>query len=263
MKNITFVSAWYNIKSKFNIKIYQKWMNIFLSNIQNFYLIIYTNKESYYVIEPFINNNNIKVIFKEFDEFYCNKYNWVENHKKNDLLNEKSRFNTDWKLNMLWNEKINFLNDVIKNNIFDTEWYGWCDIGYFRNNNSIVNNWPNNKKIEQLDKNKIYYAKVNKNINNICKFILNKNEYGLPKIPIPPNQNSFAGGFFILHQTMYEWWFQTYYNKLDAYFNHNYLIKDDQIIIVDCIINNLSQFCIIEERNKTKDPWFVFQNYLL
>ena len=36
--------------------------------------------------------------------------------------------------------------NIIDEKIFDTPWYGWCDIGYFRNNNGIVKNWPNNDK---------------------------------------------------------------------------------------------------------------------
>jgi hypothetical protein len=164
---------------------------------------------------------------------------------------------------MLWNEKIHFLNDIIKKKIFNTDYYGWCDIGYFRNKNEIVKKWPNKEKINRLDKHKIYYARVNKNINELYKYVLNKNENNLPKIPIPPNQVSFAGGFFILHKDKYNWWHKVYYNTLTKYFNHDYLVKDDQIILLDCIINNLKHFNIIQEANINKDPWFVFQSFLL
>lgn len=263
MNNITFVTGWYNLKSKFDIEIYQKWISFFLKDISLFYLIIYTNKESYNVIKPYINNPNIKVIFKEFEEFFCNRFDWINNHKKNHLLNENSKFNTDWRLNMLWNEKIYFLNDVIKNKVFDTEFYGWCDIGYFRTNNNIIKNWPNYNKVNNLEKDKIYYARINQDINELCRYVLDKNEYNLPKIPIPPNQLSFAGGFFILHKDKYDWWKNTYYKTLTNYFTYDYLIKDDQIILLDCIISDLKQFKIIQETNHHHDPWFVFQNYLL
>ena len=83
MNNITFVTGWYNLKSKFDIEIYQKWISFFLKDISLFYLVIYTNKESYNVIKPYINNPNIKVIFKEFEEFFCNRFDWINNHKKN------------------------------------------------------------------------------------------------------------------------------------------------------------------------------------
>tara|TARA_A200000113_G_scaffold224966_1_gene244322 strand:+ start:725 stop:1516 length:792 start_codon:yes stop_codon:yes gene_type:complete len=263
MHNITFVTGWYNIKSKFDKTTYKKWISFFLNDVQLFYLVIYTNEESYSYIQPYINNSNIKVIIKEFDEFFCYKYDWIANHKNNNLLNENSKFNTDWKLNMLWNEKIHLLNHVINEQIFDTEYYGWCDIGYFRNKNEIVKQWPNKEKIDKLDKTKIYYARVNRNMNELYKYVLNKNENDLPKIPIPPNQVSFAGGFFVLHKDKYHWWNNVYYHKLTQYFQHGYLVKDDQIILSDCILNNLNHFKIIQETNPNKDPWFVFQLFLL
>ena len=77
------------------------------------------------------------------------------------------------------------------------------------------------------------------------------------------NQLSVAGGFFILHKDKYDWWKNTYYKTLTKYFTYDYLIKDDQIILLDCIISNLKQFKIIQETNHHHDPWFVFQNYLL
>tara|TARA_B110000285_G_scaffold229434_1_gene294136 strand:+ start:894 stop:1688 length:795 start_codon:yes stop_codon:yes gene_type:complete len=264
MPTITFVTCWYELKSKFNILEYKKWMKNFLYNINNFYLVIFTNKKSYYLFKDLIKDNiNIKVIFKEFQEFKCSQYDWIKNHKKNNLLNENGRFSTDLKLNMLWNEKIDFVKHVIDEIIFDTPWYGWCDIGYFRTNNNIVENWPNVDKIKGLNKDKIYYAKVSNNIDHLVKMVLNKNTLGLPAQEIPPSQISFAGGFFLIHKNKCNWWHDIYYNHLTKYFNNNYLVKDDQIIILDCIINNLSHFQIIQEPDRFKDPWFVFQNFLL
>jgi hypothetical protein len=34
---------------------------------------------------------------------------------------------------MLWSEKISFVKETMDNQYFNTEYYGWCDIGYFRN----------------------------------------------------------------------------------------------------------------------------------
>ena len=46
------------------------------------------------------------MLLKEGGRFYQTKIIFHKNH----LLNEQSIFNTDWKLNMLWNEKIHFVN---------------------------------------------------------------------------------------------------------------------------------------------------------
>ena len=263
MTHITFVTAWYNLKSKFNVNKYKMWMQNFLGNVNSFFLVIFTNKDSFEFIEPFIKNPKIKIIFKEFDDFHCMKYDWIKNHQKNDLLNDKSRFSTEWKLNMLWNEKIAFVAQVINEAHFDTNWYGWCDIGYFREKNINLKMWPNPDKIKKLNIEKIYYAKVSNNINYLVKLALDQNEQGLPKQEFPPSQISFAGGFFLIHANKCSWWHETYYNHLEKYFHYNYLVKDDQIIILDCIINNLQNFQIIQESDPFKDKWFAFQTYLL
>jgi hypothetical protein len=68
---------------------------------------------------------------------------------------------------MLWCEKIPLVKETIENKYFDTELYGWCDIGYFRNRHNDLNtnqlsNWANSDKVESLiDKTKIVYACVN------------------------------------------------------------------------------------------------------
>tara|TARA_R110002020_G_scaffold466102_1_gene688260 strand:+ start:1153 stop:1974 length:822 start_codon:yes stop_codon:yes gene_type:complete len=272
--NITFATCWYNLKSKFEVEIYRKWMSYFINNVNNFNLVIYTNKESYSVLEPLLEynkNEKIKVIFKEWNEFHGYQWrdNWINNHENNNLLNDKSRFNTDWKLNMLWSEKINFVKEIMDKKYFDTEWYGWCDIGYFRGGNNSTNEeikkWPNKDKINSLDKNKIYYGLPGnkKYLNLLTRNILTKNKNNMPEFPIPPHQVSVAGGFFLTHKDKLEWWHTIYYKRLNDYFTHKYLVKDDQVVIIDSIINNLKNFKLIEEQDPIKDRWFVFQSFLL
>jgi hypothetical protein len=94
------------------------------------------------------------------------------------------------------------------------------------------------------------------------EIINDKNSIGLPSRPIPPNQISIAGGFFISHKDKLEWWRNTYDNKLKLYFENEYLVKDDQIIIADCVFSNLADFCLCKEQNHRNDNWFLFQRFL-
>lgn len=253
---ITIVSSWYILNSKFDKIIYKKWMNHFKDLVDNFYLVIYTNKESYYMLEDFI-HKNVKIIIKEFDEFYGFKWEkkWIENHTKNYLLNNNSIFNTDWKLNMLWSEKINFVYETYNNKYFNTDYYIWCDIGYFREP-MINKKWPNYDVIKSLNKNAIYYSYVcNKNIlQEYIKNILNS------KI-VPYEQNSISGGFFIIHKNKIGWYKKTYYDKVDFFFKNNLLIKDDQYIILHCLANNINDFLLLKDTNV--NSWFIFKNFLL
>lgn len=264
---ITFSSCFYIINSKFPPEQYIEWMNNFISIVNNFNLVIYTDENTSKYINT-KNNTKILIILKPLEKFYNYKYKnfWIENHKKNFLLNDKST----WELNMLWSEKISFVKETIERKYFDTEYYGWCDIGYFRNrqndtNISQLSNWPNTSKIYNINKNKIIYACINNNdiyMIDLIRYIKNTNNNNLPSIPIPATQNSIAGGFFILHKDMINWWFNTFDNKLENYFKHNYLVKDDQIIIADCVFSNLERFTLFRESIYPYDNWFMFQRIL-
>jgi len=243
-------------------------MNNLISIVNNFNLVIYTDKNS----APHINTNNnprIKIVIKPIEQFFGYRFKdyWIANHEKNTLLNQT----TSWQLNLLWSEKIEFVYETANKKYFDTEFYGWCDIGYFRNTpqdtpiESFVS-WPSSEKIVQLDRTKLHYACV-MNYPNVIQSLLslinNKNQQGLPATEIPPNQKSIAGGFFIAHKTRIEWWRNTYYKKLVTYFENNRLVKDDQIILVDCIFSDLTCFSLYGEIQNGFDNWFMFQRILL
>jgi hypothetical protein len=242
-------------------------MNNFISIVNQFNLVIYTDDNTV----KYINTNDnprIKIIIKPITDFYNYKYKdyWIKNHEKNILLNDKSC----WQLNMLWCEKISFVKETVEKKYFVTDFYGWCDIGYFRNriddtHTAKLMNWSNQKKILELPRDKIVYACINNNdiyLSQLMKIIQNKNVYGLPVNPIPPNQTSIAGGFFILYKNMIDLWLKIFDNKLESYFKNNYLVKDDQMIIVDCIFSNQDIFTLFRESNYPYDNWFMFQRIL-
>jgi hypothetical protein len=270
---ITFVTSWYILNSKFKKEIYEKWIDNLLSNVNNFNLVIFTDNNSKNIFDKYM-KSNVKIIIKEMNEFMTfKKYHkkWIHNHLKNNELNNKC----EWRLNMLWCEKINMVKETIDNKYFDSDWYGWCDIGYFRCSEKgdlikeEIKYWPDNNKINNLNNNKIYYGLVNMNQNYISQLeilINNKNQQNLPSIEIPSNQISIAGGFFIINKNKINWWYECFYNKLDLYMNNNRLIKDDQILLINCILEkeNKNDFELIMDNVKDfyYNPWFVFQRYL-
>uniref|UniRef100_A0A6C0DSJ4 Uncharacterized protein n=1 Tax=viral metagenome TaxID=1070528 RepID=A0A6C0DSJ4_9ZZZZ len=269
--NITFSTCWYVFKAKFNVNTYLVWIDRFLSNIENCYVVVYTDLQGIKCFGKYFDKPNIKFIIKPVESFYNYQYKdlWIENHKKNINLNRI----TDWKVNMLWSEKIHFVNETIKNQYFpETKMYGWCDIGYFRTDENAITpkqirSWPSKEKIEKLDPSRIYYAVVNQDenyLNQIIKMVNTKNRNGVPLHPIPPDQITISGGFFILHKNKIDWWRMIYDNKLRLYFKNNYLIKDDQIILADCIFTSgeMKHFILLFNKEK-EDDWFLFQKSLL
>jgi hypothetical protein len=266
---ITFSTSWYILKAKFDTTTYENWINNMLSNVNQYNLIVYTDELGSRFIEKYLDNPRIKMIIKPPEEFYTYRYkdSWIKNHEKNTLLKDR----IDWKLNMLWAEKIHFVYETMRTNPFGSEWFGWCDIGYFRGNPVDINQdamrqWPNANKIENLSKSHVYYALVNNYDDYLSKLITlisMKNSVGLPEYEIPANQVSVAGGFFISHQSKLDWWRTLFDQKLALYFENERLVKDDQIIIADCVFSNMNDFILLRENNPNFDNWFMFQRFLL
>jgi hypothetical protein len=270
MSTITFSTCWYQLKAKFDASVYHSWIHNMLCNVNQYFLVIYTDENSCQVLQQYADNPRIKIVKKEFTELYYYKYKpqWEENHSRNYLLNNR----VDWRVNALWAEKTQFVFDTMINKYFDTEFYGWCDIGYFRARNNYdlsiedLKNWPNPQKIAELSKNHIYYACVNNDewyMQDLVNIIQERDSgTTLPKSPIPDNQTSIAGGFFVCHSSLVEWWKSTFESRLLIYFHHGRLVKDDQIIVVDCIFSYLKMFVLCKE-NTQYDNWFLFQRFLL
>jgi len=268
MSDITFSTCWYVFKAKFDVSTYLQWIDNMLSNVNAYNLVVYCDAQSYVYLEKYRENPRIMLILKPHSQFYTYKYRneWILNHEKNDLLKNK----VDWKLNMLWSEKVHFVNETMINNYFDSEYYGWCDIGYFRGRandmtSEELRGWPSPNKIYGLDPDKIYYACINNNkdyMKMLTHIINEKNTVGLPVMPIPAHQLSIAGGFFICHKEKVSWWRDMYDEKLALYFTNGYLVKDDQIIVADCVLSNLEHFILCKENDGRYDNWFMFQRLL-
>lgn len=340
--SIIFSTCFYvlNSKSKFSAETYIEWMSNFLSMVDHFYLVIYTDEHTSKYIYPLLTTTanvnipkpeNIKIIIKPMTTFYNYRYKeyWKSNHERNYLLNEKS----GWELNMIWSEKVWFVKETADNKYFydvitppSPPYYGWCDIGYFRNrkNDTPINklsNWANREKITKIFEmdlsqsplslenikleskkekeynvyrfiiliqyilqtiskfitfflfpskkytTKIAYACIsndNQYMNYLYAIINQKNMLGLPIQEIPANQQSIAGGFFLIHKERIDWWAKTYDDKLRLYLENGRLVKDDQIILADCILSekNKTDFQLYKENKPMLDNWFMFQRIL-
>jgi len=271
---ITFCTCWYVVKSKFGINKYLKWIKNILSIVNNFNLVIYTDQFSLKTINHLIDygNKRIKIIIKPIENFYTYKYssNWVINNSISKLpLHE----HTSWKLNMLWNEKVFFVQDAIKNKYFDSMYYGWCDIGYFRNGiddmkTNLLNSWPNhNVMLNNVFKNSyIHYGCVQNNAITYGTLSNEIKDHYKKNLKSPPTKKYeelvFAGGFFILNPSIIDHYASIYDSKLKYYFDNNYIIKDDQTIIADIIFTNENLFYIHTENHPYFNNWFMFQRIL-
>ena len=274
---ITFSTCWYSFKAKFDFAVYAQWIRNMLSNVRLYNLVIYTDEagraafdfDSYAAVNP-----RIRVVIRPFESFrnYALKDMWIANHEKNALLNKW----VDWRVNALWSEKVHFVNETVNQRYFDTEYYGWCDIGYFRGRTtgplrdlsmSQLRGWPNPDKIAVLNPDKIYYGCVNNDWTHIehCIKTINQPKQSKQSNQLDPRLNFIAGGFFMLHKKKAEWWAVTYDAKLHRHLSQGRTVKDDQQIIVDCVFSKDTQshFHICREEGGKYDVWFLFQRALL
>ena len=266
---VVFSTCWYPFRAKFNTEVYETWIDHMITNVDNYFLVIYTNQAGLSFLTQAAENPRIKIIMKTLEEFrqYCHKEKWIENHNKNIYLNTR----VSWEVSVLWAEKVHFVKQTIQKEYFPrVQWYGWCDIGYFRPKSggcltsTQIRMWPNPTKIADLNPDKIHYALVNPYVVDLMKCIQNKNPIThLPHTPIPPNQMSIAGGFFLTTPENLDWWATTFDDKLALYFKHDTLVKDDQIIIADCVFTDPTRFKLHREDTPGYDNWFMFQRLLM
>jgi hypothetical protein len=268
---LTLSTCFYVLKSKFPPEKYVKWMSNLLSLVDNFNLVIYTDQRSFDYIKDIldIKHYHVRIVLKSLEDFNLYKYKneWIRNHCDSNL---RLHHHISWELNMLWNEKIFFVRDTINKGYFKTIYYGWCDIGYFRNypNNihtELLNNWPNPKKLLNMPflSNYIHYTRVQKDNDIYINELESVNNHYLNNLPSHPcsdlSKNFFAGGFFILKSGMINIYSKLYEEKLKYYFEKKYIIKDDQTILLDIIATNSQLFYIHENFATNIDEWFMFQ----
>ena len=286
--NITFSSCLYQVKNRHGIQKHFDWFRTFIRIVNRFYLVIYTSINEYPVLREEIRTldetaqQKIRVIVKPMTEFYNYKFErfWTTN---NNRYESQLKDIADWRVHMLWCEKSHFVRETIENQYFKTEYYGWCDIGYFRDTllndeyrDMIHKSWPNPTTIRRLHKNKIYYGcniqpkhmttTTNWMIQHFHPSNINPTT-GVPREVYHPNAHYFSGGFYITGREKAIWWCYTFQRALETYINANAFIKDDQHIISYCIFTGSTDrdFRIVYSNNNNSidQPWFIFRDFLL
>lgn len=288
--NITFSSCLYQLKNRHGSDKHMEWFRDFMKVVNRFYLVIYTGENEYSVIQNEISRlddnaqHKIKVVVKPFTEFQNYKHErfWRSNNEREE---NKMKDIADWRLSMLWCEKTHFVRETIEKRYFDTEYYGWCDIGYFRDTlsvstaspayrNIIREHWPNPTIIRRLHKDKVYYGcnvqpkYMDYAMNWMTRHFDNIDSItGIPRDLYHPYARYFSGGFYITGREKALWWNNTFQSALEKYINAGAFLKDDQHIIAYCIFTGSRDvdFCVIysNDNNNIDNPWFLFRDFLL
>lgn len=259
-ENITIVTCYFKIKSKFPSKTYRTWMKNFLEIPMN--LVVFTDVESFGMISYFRKHHtNTKIIVMRLEDFYMHKYfdYFIYSHS----IDPEKNLHTP-ELYLLWAEKSWFVKKACQINHFNTNWFFWCDIGCMRINNISkyyfnfpkFNIIPNPAKIIYSQIGTFYESNKDKNESGILKIYENmNNQLQLLRI---------QGGFFSVHLSMIDKLIELYEQNFCLFMNNKMFAGKDQYIMYNAYVNNPDSFIIIngnDAKNKhITDCWFTFLN---
>lgn len=255
-KNVTIVSYFYIIKSKFSLEKYLEWISNFL--YIGFKSIIYTNEETKMVLLnhfPNIEENN-KLIIYEIRDFYTSKYNWDYDY---NIDYEKNKHSIN--LYKLWNEKIIFLRKASELNYYSTEYFLLLDIGSFRNKNKLEEiknyNFPTHNNFIKNKLTMFYYS--NFTIENSKNAHIIDNRF----YSINIDQNTFVGGLFGGDKQSIINFEYEFKKILDVHKKKGIFSGKDQNIYNFVVLNNPNLIHLLNSHiiNKSYDSWFCFHYY--
>lgn len=130
--NITVVSAYYQVSSKHSFDEYMSWASSFLRIEAP--IVLFTTDDMVDKIKQMRENRPIHIIVAPFESLYMwNKYKNEFKHTIQLDPDIVKGVNHTSELYALWSNKVIWMEESIKLNKFNTDYFLWCDFGCFRN----------------------------------------------------------------------------------------------------------------------------------
>jgi teichuronic acid biosynthesis glycosyltransferase TuaG len=243
--DVTVVSAFFPMKSKFVPKQYLEWIAPFWSSI-DCNLVFFTTEEYVPFIESIRSNYSSKtrIICMDFQE--CNAYKkyskqfWIDEEKKDFETCHSSD------LYAVWYEKKEFVLKAIEKNYFNSSKYVWMDAGICRS-------------VDWLQHIKRFYSyKIPNDSFLILKITDFEEEIDLQK------KNCVGGG--VLAGTREKWiqFSEKYDDMLQKFVKENKFVGKDQTLIATMYKESPSFFTMISHPNYFNEfmCWFTLLFYL-
>lgn len=272
---VTVVTAWYHVKNKHKFTTFQKWMSYFFTIRTP--IVVFTNKTSMQDLALYHGLPNVTVVVKEMDEFLTWRFRqWWE---LNVQQSQKYHPYITLDMNLIWNEKVNFVASAVALKLVTTPWVMWLDLGYFRCNQKKhvsakrVPLFPNPTKLQTRCKPlKVYVGCVGdaQQRTKLKNVVLNRNEHMVPvEAASVMNDTVVAAGCLLLPVGLVPVLHERYYQLLQTYLLSGTYVKDDQTIFNDLVFSCPQWFVLVtsvlkfKPRVSKKDPWMIFQRFLL
>ena len=242
----TIVTAYFEFPSKHSSKEYDAWMANMLS-LQDA-MVIYTTADMVPKIERLrahAIDHTVVVATTLEDTRVAKRYDaafWKAQHQ----MDIEIRTHKDVRLYWVWNSKNEFLKRTVDSNPFQSTFFAWVDIGYFRTNTyngqHMLRTIPATLRTDQV---------LMLDVTSLDKSFLRKTG----------GRKSVGGGFIGGYANGIELWYTKYYAMLDAH-KQEFIGKEQPWMVKTCDANPGLCQLVVPDR-KHGNPWFYMAPYMM
>ena len=257
IKDYVFYTVIYNIKSKFDFSNHINWGKNLLKFIENYKLVIFTDKSTLDVLKNELNidHPNISIIIKNLNELEFQ-------HDDIFLKNTDSKYfpgvDISPDLIKVWINRHLLVKNLQK--LICSSHYCYIDWGYIREDNgsNIIFDHSN------ISNEKIYIGLIQNN-NNYLQNIINKiKDFDKENIEetLVNMLVTVGGGFTLIPYNKVNYWYYIYKLYFNKFISENIDLKDDQTIIRQIVFDQKEKVNFNLITDYTIINWFPFINFL-
>jgi hypothetical protein len=255
--NCTIVSAYYPVKSKAIKDTYLEWGKLFMKLEAP--IVFFTEEHLIEELQILRENRPITFIpipLEKLDTWILYSDKWIQHH----FMDPEKQIHSP-ELYAVWAQKAFFLENVTKMNPYNTEYFVWCDFGFFRDPSippSIFKTFPQTK---HLSEDKIIILAIN-DMKDYDKTMNSDGIYGEPITVDNWREVRLGAGVFGGGITACKKWKIAYQTMLEKYFLVNRFAGKEQVVMFSTYVYNPTLANIVTHTKYDIDVWFFFQ-YLL
>ena len=252
----TVVTAYYEIKSKFNKEQYLGWAKTFLKLKAP--IVIFTEESMVGTLTELREGRPLHIIVIPFEQLETWKL--YEHQWKEQWAMDPEAKNHSPQLYSVWAEKAFFVEKAIYANPFQTEFFFWCDIGAFRNPHIpsiVLDSFPLTKYLER----ETIILQSMGDLTTREKLRRRDGIYG-EAITKKWNETRLVGGLWGGGIPACLEWRRLYQFTLEHYFQMKRFAGKDQQVMLSAYISRPSLAKVVRCTKSNIDKWFFFQ-YLL
>jgi hypothetical protein len=211
MNNVTIVSGYWKVKSKYSHDKFESWFNNTLSI--NCPYVFFGNEESVSIVKTIRKDLPTYYVNMEITDFYSYRFR--------DTVKPMPPHVPSTEVNLIWNEKINLVEKAKELDPFGSEFFMWVDAGIYQYREEKPNSkpYPNEEKIKLLPTDKFIFSTSESEIFEDYK--VHDNHY----------YHYISGGSFIMHKSFVNLFAELYRNYMNRYLSqYNWLNTEQKIL---------------------------------